>query len=136
MKALVKLRPEKGIWMEDIPTPHVGINDVLIKIKKIWGCLNDYLYFLKHPAKSHAFRQFWGDSRSPWSCKIAWRQFWLRKWEQGGSLENKKSSEKLEKLTIRISKSKKEMLKKMVEKKMNIILENFMDLIKIIYLIK
>jgi len=31
-------------------------------------------------------------------------------------LENKKSSEKLEKLTIRISKSKKEMLKKMVEK--------------------
>ena len=34
MKALVKLRPEKGIWMEDIPMPHVGINDVLIKIKK------------------------------------------------------------------------------------------------------
>lgn len=31
-------------------------------------------------------------------------------------MENKKSSEKLEKLTIRISKSKKEMLKKMVEK--------------------
>ena len=34
MKALVKLRPEKGIWMEDIPLPHVGINDVLIKIIK------------------------------------------------------------------------------------------------------
>lgn len=31
-------------------------------------------------------------------------------------MENKKSSEKLEKLTIRISKSKKERLKKMVEK--------------------
>ena len=31
-------------------------------------------------------------------------------------MENKKSSEKLEKLTIRISKNKKEMLKKMVEK--------------------
>ena len=31
-------------------------------------------------------------------------------------MENKKSSEKLEKLTIRISNSKKEMLKKMVEK--------------------
>ena len=31
-------------------------------------------------------------------------------------MENKKSSEKLEKLTIRISKSKKEILKKMVEK--------------------
>ena len=34
-------------------------------------------------------------------------------------MENKKSSEKLEKLTIRISKSKKEMLKKMVEKSSN-----------------
>ena len=31
-------------------------------------------------------------------------------------MENKNKSEKLEKLTIRISKSKKEMLKKMVEK--------------------
>lgn len=31
-------------------------------------------------------------------------------------MENKKASEKLEKLTIRISKNKKEMLKKMVEK--------------------
>ena len=41
MKALVKLRPEKGIWMEDIPTPHVGINDVLIKIKKTAICGTD-----------------------------------------------------------------------------------------------
>ena len=31
-------------------------------------------------------------------------------------MENKKANEKLEKLTIRISKNKKEMLKKMVEK--------------------
>lgn len=41
MKALVKLRPEKGIWMEHIPTPHVGINDVLIKIKKTAICGTD-----------------------------------------------------------------------------------------------
>lgn len=41
MKALVKLRSEKGIWMEDIPMPHVGINDVLIKIKKTAICGTD-----------------------------------------------------------------------------------------------
>ena len=41
MKALVKLRPEKGIWMEDIPMPHVGINDVLIQIKKTAICGTD-----------------------------------------------------------------------------------------------
>ncbi len=41
MKALVKLRPEKGLWMEDIPMPHVGINDVLIQIKKTAICGTD-----------------------------------------------------------------------------------------------
>jgi len=41
MKALVKLRPEKGIWMEEIPVPEVGINDVLIKIKKTAICGTD-----------------------------------------------------------------------------------------------
>jgi threonine 3-dehydrogenase len=41
MKALVKLHPEKGIWMEDIPMPHVGINDVLIQIKKTAICGTD-----------------------------------------------------------------------------------------------
>ena len=37
MKALVKLRPEKGIWMEDVPKPSVGVNDVLIKIKPLFA---------------------------------------------------------------------------------------------------
>jgi len=41
MKALVKLRPEKGIWMEDIPVPKIGINDVLIQIKKTAICGTD-----------------------------------------------------------------------------------------------
>lgn len=41
MKALVKLRPEKGIWMENIPIPKVGVNDVLIKIKKTAICGTD-----------------------------------------------------------------------------------------------
>ncbi len=41
MKSLVKLRPEKGIWMQVMPMPHVGINDVLIKIKKTAICGTD-----------------------------------------------------------------------------------------------
>ena len=41
MKALIKLRSEKGIWMEDVPVPHTGVNDVLIKIKKTAICGTD-----------------------------------------------------------------------------------------------
>ena len=41
MKALVKSKAEKGIWMEDIPVPEIGINDVLIKIKKTSICGTD-----------------------------------------------------------------------------------------------
>jgi len=41
MKALIKLRSERGIWLEETPLPHVGINDVLIKIKKTAICGTD-----------------------------------------------------------------------------------------------
>lgn len=41
MKALVKLHPERGLWMEDVPMPKVGVNDVLIKIKKTAICGTD-----------------------------------------------------------------------------------------------
>ena len=41
MKALVKSKPEKGIWMEDVPMPEVRPNDVLIKIRKAAICGTD-----------------------------------------------------------------------------------------------
>lgn len=41
MKALVKAKAEKGIWMQDMPIPQTGINDVLIKIKKTAICGTD-----------------------------------------------------------------------------------------------
>lgn len=41
MKALVKRLPQEGLWMEDIPVPEVGVNDVLIKIKKVAICGTD-----------------------------------------------------------------------------------------------
>lgn len=41
MKSLVKAKREPGIWMEDIPIPEYGVNDVLIKIKKTAICGTD-----------------------------------------------------------------------------------------------
>jgi threonine 3-dehydrogenase len=41
MKALVKARAEKGIWMQDIPEPSYGPNDVLIRMKKTAICGTD-----------------------------------------------------------------------------------------------
>ncbi len=41
MKALVKSRPEEGIWLEDVPLPEVGNNDVLIKVHKTAICGTD-----------------------------------------------------------------------------------------------
>lgn len=41
MKALVKLKPEKGIWLTDVPEPIMSPTDVLIKIKKTSICGTD-----------------------------------------------------------------------------------------------
>lgn len=41
MKALIKAKREPGIWMEDVPLPDVGLNDVLIKVKKTSICGTD-----------------------------------------------------------------------------------------------
>nr|WP_321280979.1 L-threonine 3-dehydrogenase [Marinifilum fragile] len=41
MKALVKSKPEKGLWMEEVDIPEVGVNDILVKIKKTAICGTD-----------------------------------------------------------------------------------------------
>ncbi len=41
MKALVKSKAAAGLWLEDVPIPKVGINDVLIKIEKTAICGTD-----------------------------------------------------------------------------------------------
>lgn len=41
MKALVKAKAEKGIWMEEVNIPEIGVNDILIKIKKTAICGTD-----------------------------------------------------------------------------------------------
>ena len=41
MKALVKARAERGLWLEDIPEPTMGINDVLIRVTHTGICGTD-----------------------------------------------------------------------------------------------
>jgi len=41
MKALVKSRAEPGVWMENVPEPTIGPNDVLIRIRKTAICGTD-----------------------------------------------------------------------------------------------
>ena len=41
MKALVKRNSTVGLWLEDVPEPEMGINDVLIKVKRTAICGTD-----------------------------------------------------------------------------------------------
>jgi threonine 3-dehydrogenase len=41
MRALVKARAEEGLWLEDVPEPEFGINDVLIRVRKTGICGTD-----------------------------------------------------------------------------------------------
>ena len=41
MKALVKSKSEPGLWLEDIPEPTIGINDVLIRVSRTGICGTD-----------------------------------------------------------------------------------------------
>jgi threonine 3-dehydrogenase len=41
MKALVKAKPEAGLWLEDVPEPEVGPNDVRIRVLKTSICGTD-----------------------------------------------------------------------------------------------
>ena len=41
MKALVKAKPEKGLWMQEVLIPEPGLNDVIIKVNKSAICGTD-----------------------------------------------------------------------------------------------
>ena len=45
MKALVKARAERGIWMQDVAKPSTGHNDVLIRVKRSAVCGTDIHIF-------------------------------------------------------------------------------------------
>jgi threonine 3-dehydrogenase len=41
VKALIKSRAEQGLWLEDVPKPSIGINDVLIRVLRTGICGTD-----------------------------------------------------------------------------------------------
>jgi len=41
MKAVVKARAEPGLWLEEVPVPGVGGDDVLIRVLKASICGTD-----------------------------------------------------------------------------------------------
>jgi threonine 3-dehydrogenase len=41
MRALVKAKAAEGLWLEDVPEPELGINDVLIRVSKTGICGTD-----------------------------------------------------------------------------------------------
>jgi len=45
MKALIKSKSEPGLWMDDVPVPDIGTNDVLIRIQKTAICGTDIHIF-------------------------------------------------------------------------------------------
>ena len=45
MRALIKAHAERGIWMQDVPQPSIGHNDVLIQVKRSAVCGTDIHIF-------------------------------------------------------------------------------------------
>ena len=45
MKALVKSRPERGLWLEEVAEPVIGINDVLVRVRYTGICGTDVHIF-------------------------------------------------------------------------------------------
>ncbi len=41
MKALIKSKSEPGLWLQDVPEPQIGINDVLLRIDRTGICGTD-----------------------------------------------------------------------------------------------
>ena len=41
MKALVKKESGPGLWLDDVPEPKIGINDVLIRVDRTGICGTD-----------------------------------------------------------------------------------------------
>jgi len=41
MKALVKSKSEPGLWLQDVPKPEIGVNDVLIRVDRTGICGTD-----------------------------------------------------------------------------------------------
>ena len=41
MKALVKSKAEPGLWLDEVPMPEIGVNEVLIQVDRAGICGTD-----------------------------------------------------------------------------------------------
>lgn len=54
MKALVKARPERGLWLKEVPVPEIAPNEVLIKVERTAICGTDmHIYHWDEWAQAH-----------------------------------------------------------------------------------
>ena len=53
MRALVKAKPERGIWLQDVARPTVGHNDVLIRVRRTAICGTDVHIYQWNDWASH-----------------------------------------------------------------------------------
>ena len=62
MQALVKSKAQPGLWLEEVPVPETGINDVLIRVRKTGICGTDLaLVDALYPFEGVPGHEFVGD---------------------------------------------------------------------------
>ena len=59
MKALVKREAAKGIWLEQVPVPAPGPNEVLIKVEKTAICGTDLHIYLWDEWSQRTIKPAW-----------------------------------------------------------------------------
>ena len=59
MKALVKSKREEGLWLEEVPVPEPGINDVLIEVLRTGICGTDVHIYNWDPGPKRPCRYPW-----------------------------------------------------------------------------
>ncbi len=73
VKALVKSKREAGLWMEELPKPSCGPNDVLIKVRKTAICGTDiHIYNWDEWSAAHHPRRRWSSATSSWARSPSW----------------------------------------------------------------
>jgi threonine 3-dehydrogenase len=63
MLALTKAKAGEGLWLEDVPEPEIGINDVLIRVRKTGICGTD-LHIYDWDERARRFPYRWSSATS------------------------------------------------------------------------
>jgi len=72
VKALVKSRPEPGLWLDEIETPTIGINDVLIRVLRTGICGTDVHIYKWDEWAQATIRCRWRSATNSWDGSWRW----------------------------------------------------------------